>query len=52
MNYLAYKTKLKLNNQQKTLMRQCAGYGRWVWNWALDFKEKAYKEGIKLNKSQ
>jgi putative transposase len=52
MSYLAYKTKLQLNNQQKTLMRQCAGYRRWVWNWALDFKQKAYAEDIKLNKSQ
>ncbi len=52
MSYLAYKTKLKLNNQQKTLMRQCAGYSRWLWNWALDLKQKAYQEGIKLNKSQ
>jgi len=52
MSYLADKTKLKLNNQQKTLMRQCAGYRRWVWNWALDFKQKAYAEDIKLNKSQ
>ena len=51
MSYLAYKTKLKLNNQQKTLMRQCAGYSRWVWNWALDFKQKAYIEEIKLSKS-
>ncbi len=52
MNHLAYKTKLKLNNQQKTLMSQCGGYSRWVWNWALDFKQKAYGEDIKLNKSQ
>ncbi len=52
MSYLAYKTKLKLNNQQKTLMRQCAGYRRWLWNWALSFKQKAYKEEIKLNKFQ
>lgn len=52
MSYLAYKTKLKLNNQQKTKMRQCAGYGRWVWNWALNFKQQAYKEDIRLNKSQ
>lgn len=52
MSYLAYKTKLKLNNQQKTLMLKSAGYRRWVWNWALDFKQKAYKEDIKLNKSQ
>ena len=68
MSFLAYKTKLKLNNQQKTLMRhtrafpcayrrrgvarQCAGYNRWLWNWGLDLKQKAYSEGIKLNKSQ
>ncbi|MDJ0687834.1 MAG: RNA-guided endonuclease TnpB family protein [Xenococcaceae cyanobacterium MO_188.B32] len=51
MSYLSYKTKLKLNNQQKTLMRQCAGYSRWLWNWGLDFKQKAYSEGIKLNKA-
>ena len=49
MPYLAYKTKLKLNNRTKTLMRQCAGYNRWVWNWSLDFKQKAYQEE---NKSQ
>ena len=52
MSYLAYKTKLKLNNQQKTLMRRCAGYSRWVWNWGLDFKQKAYQEEIKLSKQQ
>ncbi len=52
MSYLAYKTKLKLNNKQKTLMRQCAGYSRWLWNWALNLKQKTYHEGIKLNKSQ
>ncbi len=52
MSFLAYKTKLKLNNQQKTLMRRCAGYNRWLWNWGLDLKQKAYSEGIKLNKSQ
>ncbi len=52
MSFLAYKTKLKLNNQQKTLMRRCAGYNRWLWNWGLDLKQKAYAEGIKLNKSQ
>ncbi len=52
MSYLAYKTKLKLNNQQKTLMRQCAGYRRWLWNWGLNLKQKAYDRGITLNKSQ
>ena len=52
MSYFAYKTKLKLNNQEKTLMRQCAGYSRWLWNWGLNFKQKVYDEGIKLTKSQ
>ncbi|MDJ0903444.1 MAG: RNA-guided endonuclease TnpB family protein [Xenococcus sp. MO_188.B8] len=52
MSFLAYRTKLQLNNQQKTLMRRCAGYSRWLWNWGLDLKQKAYAEGIKLNKSQ
>ena len=52
MSYLAYKTKLKLNNQQKTLMLKSAGYGRWIWNWSLNFKQKAYQQGIFLNKSQ
>ena len=52
MSYLAFKTKLKLNNRAKTLMLKSAGYGRWVWNWALDFKQKAYNEDIKLTKSQ
>ena len=34
-------------------MRQCAGYGRWLWNWGLDFKEKAYNlEKIKLTSPQ
>ena len=52
MSYLAYKTKLKINNQQKTLMRQCAGYSRWLWNWGLNLKQKARDEGITVNKSQ
>lgn len=52
MNYLAYRTRLKINNEQATLMRQCAGYARWLWNWALDFKQKAYTSGIKLSKGQ
>ena len=52
MSYLAYKTKLKLNNQQKTLMLKSAGYRQWLWNWALDFKQKVMAEDIKLNKSQ
>ena len=52
MSYLAYKTKLRINNRAKTLMRQCAGYRRWLWNWGLNLKQKARDEGITLNKSQ
>lgn len=35
MVYKAFKTKLKLNNEQKSVMAQHAGYARWVYNWAL-----------------
>ncbi|NEP24388.1 MAG: IS200/IS605 family element transposase accessory protein TnpB [Moorea sp. SIO1F2] len=45
----AFKTKLKLNNKQKTLMAQHAGYSRWIWNWALGMWNEAYKEGLKLS---
>ncbi len=43
----AFKTKLKLNNKQKTLMAQHAGYSRWIWNWALNLWNEAYKAGLK-----
>ncbi|MEA5522254.1 helix-turn-helix domain-containing protein, partial [Limnoraphis robusta] len=43
----AFKTKLKLNNKQKTLMATHAGYSRWVWNWALNLWNEAYKQGLK-----
>nr|WP_229424433.1 transposase [Moorena producens] len=45
----AFKTKLKLNNKQKTLMAQHAGYSRWIWNWALRIWNEADKEGLKLS---
>lgn len=43
----AIKTKLKLNNRQKTLMATHAGYSRWIWNWGLAMWNEAYKEGLK-----
>ncbi|NEO36345.1 MAG: IS200/IS605 family element transposase accessory protein TnpB [Moorea sp. SIOASIH] len=43
----AFKTKLKLNNKQKTLMAQHAGYSRWVWNWALNLWKEAALAGLK-----
>lgn len=44
---LGFKTKLKLNNQQKTLMAQHAGYARWVFNWGLKAWTETYKAGLK-----
>lgn len=44
---LGFTTKLKLNNKQRTLMAQHAGYRRWLWNRALNWWNSAYKEGLK-----
>nr|WP_293159937.1 transposase [Okeania sp. SIO2C9] len=43
------RTKLKLNNQQKTLLAQHAGYSRWVYNWGLSLWNAAYRDGYKPN---
>ncbi|MGD1804776.1 RNA-guided endonuclease InsQ/TnpB family protein [Dapis sp. BLCC M126] len=43
------RTKLKLNNKQKTLLAQHAGYGRWCYNWGLSLWNQAYKDGYKPN---
>ncbi len=43
----AFKTQLKLNNKQKTLIAQHAGYARWVWNWALNLWNEAAGAGFK-----
>ncbi|NEO54419.1 MAG: IS200/IS605 family element transposase accessory protein TnpB [Okeania sp. SIO3B5] len=43
------RTKLKLNNKQKTLLAQHAGYSRWVYNWGLSLWNAAYKDGYKPN---
>ena len=50
--YQAYRTKLDLNNQQRTLMAQHAGFARWVYNWALRLWQEAYKAGLKPNASK
>jgi len=49
VKYRAIKTKLKLNDRQCTLMAQHAGFGRWVWNWALRLWDEARKAGLKPN---
>lgn len=46
-HYKAFKTKLKLNKLQKTLMAKHAGYARWVYNWGLALWGEAYKQGLK-----
>ncbi|MEM1171673.1 MAG: RNA-guided endonuclease TnpB family protein [Cyanobacteria bacterium P01_H01_bin.35] len=43
------RTKLKLNNKQKTLMAQHAGYSRWCYNWGLSLWNAAYSAGYKPN---
>lgn len=40
----AFKTELDLNNAQKTACVKYAGAARFVYNWALEQKIKAYKE--------
>jgi putative transposase len=45
--YRAFRTKLKLNNHQATLMAKHAGFARWVYNWGLRLWSAGYKEGLK-----
>ncbi len=51
MQYTAYRTKLKLNNGQATLMAKHAGYSRWVSNWGLRLWSDGYKSGLKPSAS-
>ena len=45
----AYKTKLTLNNAERTWCLQCAGAARWCYNWGLAAMEDAYAEGRKTS---
>jgi putative transposase len=47
MAYKAFRTRLKLNNKQVTVMAKHAGFARWVFNWGLKLWMEAYKEGLK-----
>nr|WP_293059620.1 transposase [Okeania sp. SIO2B3] len=47
--YKSIHTKLKLNNKQKTLLAQHAGYSRWCYNWGLSLWNAAYIDGYKPN---
>jgi putative transposase len=39
----AYKTELKLNNKERSLLAGCAGAARYVWNWGLRQKIDEYE---------
>jgi len=43
----AYKTELQVNNKLATYFEGCAGYARFVYNWALDYWIKEYDHGDK-----
>ncbi|WP_094672598.1 RNA-guided endonuclease TnpB family protein [Hydrocoleum sp. CS-953] len=49
MSMKSIRTKLKLNNKQKTLFAQHAGYSRWCYNWGLSLWNGAYRDGYKPN---
>ncbi len=49
---LGFRTRLKLNQTQRKLMAQHAGYSRWVYNWGLATKIRLYQEGIKIKTTQ
>jgi len=44
VRFRAYKTKLKLNNRERTWCKQCAGASRWCYNWGLAAMKEAYTE--------
>lgn len=46
--YKAIKTKLKLNNHQRSLMIKHAGVARWAWNWGLAICNEALEAKTKL----
>ena len=46
-HYKAYKTELKPNNKQKTLLAKHAGCARFVYNWALGLLKEDHDSGRK-----
>lgn len=43
----AYKTELDPNNKQLTFLAGCAGFARFVYNWALNYWINEHKRGEK-----
>ncbi|MDB9312109.1 helix-turn-helix domain-containing protein [Spirulina sp. CS-785/01] len=46
----SFKTKLKLNNKQRTIMAKHAGVARHAWNWGLATCQEIYELGLKRSK--
>lgn len=46
----AYKTKLLVNNKEKTKLEACASAARFVYNWALADRKSMFESGGKPNK--
>lgn len=45
----AYKTKLTLNNAERSTLNRCAGVARYVFNWALADRIELYEAGTPTN---
>lgn len=41
--FKGYKVEIDPNNQQYTLLVQCAGVARWAWNWGLARRKQEYQ---------
>lgn len=48
MRHRAYKTELKVNNKERSLLYQYAGTARFAYNWALTLKIEAFKAKSKI----
>lgn len=48
MIFRAYKTELKVNNKQNTLLLQHLGCARFAFNWALNIKKEAFDKKEKI----
>ena len=43
MTMRAYKLRLYPSPEQEAALARWFGHSRWVWNWALDARRKAYR---------
>lgn len=51
MTYKSYKTELKINNKQESILKQYAGTARFVYNWALALLQNDYNNENKIKPS-